>query len=501
MLKNSVVPMIVLSVLVTISGCTEKLQSVKQDLLPTKTPEKKIMTISPESIGLTPQEEAGFDLDNDILASRKYGQAIVDAPEFSEYLNGILAKLTKNLPEFQPQPKVFIVSDEGYNAVTRENGGIFIPMDTLSNVRSEDEIAALISHEVSHIILGHFASENSRKTVDKFTDAAMSVTMLIETFKPDSNYSSTIKLLAADYLIQSSLFPAWDRSTERAADLLGVDLLLGAGYSIEGMLEFVKRVGIHEQIHEFKLADYLDNQMNVESGIGGSFSVDVGGIITSTLKKLDNKLASSYDPSQERYQSVIDYYNEHYPLRFPELKTANLDGLLNTNSVSREKLKAFKAAKISSKILSNTLSVEEPLTKAEKLGIIAISGKNKYDSYSRLVMSNVRQIQGKSDTAMRNLDIAINSGKATHGVYYKKYMLFTKQGKYGEARKVLGSIEKHFGESDLLLPEKIDLAFKQQKEVEVNSLFANCLGSSFSGKSHLLEQCELARGGQYEPIL
>lgn len=501
MLKNCVVPIIALFLLVATSSCTEKLQSVKRDILSTKIPEKKITTISHDSIGFTPQEETGFDLENDILASRKYNQAIVDAPEFSAYLNGILAKLTQNLPEFQPQPKVFIVSDEGYNAVTRENGGIFIPMDTLSNVRSEDEIAALISHEVSHIILGHFASENSRKTVDKITDAAMSVTMLMETFQSDSNYSSTIKLLAADYLIQSSLFPAWSRNTEEAADLLGLDLLLDAGYSVEGMLEFIKRVGIHEQLHEFNLADYVDNQINTEAGISGSLSVNIGGIIASTVKKIDKTLTSSYDPSQERYQAVLSYYNEHYSPRFPKLKTASLDRLLNTNSVSREKLKAFKAAKISSKILSNTATFSESLSKAEKLGLIAISGNNKYDSYSRLVMSQVRETQGKSVTAIRNLDIAIESEQATQGVYYKKYMLLTKHGKYDEANDVLETIEEHFGESDVLLPEKIDLAFKQDNQAGVTSLFANCLGSSFSGKSYLLDECELARSGQYEPTM
>jgi predicted Zn-dependent protease len=481
------------------SGCVEKIQTAKEKVFATPPSERKLATLNETNVGFSPISESDFDIKQDILDSRKYNQAVIDAPEYTDYLNDILGKLTEPVPEFSPKPTVFIVSDEGYNAVTRANGGIFIPIDTLSNLRSEDEVAALLAHEVSHLILGHFSSEKNRELTDKLMDSAMQMALTMETLKGETSYSKTLKLFAADYLIQSSLFPAWNRETEESADLLGLDLMLAAGYSVEGMLEFVKRIGIHEESNKLELSNYINNQMSTEDGFSGSVQINLGGMLESGLKKLNDQLSSNYKDSEARFREVTKYYSTFYEPSFPSLKVDALAKLLNEDSASRQKLLAFKAAKISSRALSGDSNGNIAFSDIERLGIVGISGVNKNDSYARMVMSSIRQHQNKTPTALKNLDIAINSQSATQAVYYKKYALLSETGDHEKANETLHKLEAEFGESDTLLPEKIDLALKQANKVEANKLFADCMASSFTGKSYLMESCKLAIDGGYLP--
>lgn len=87
--------------------------------------------------------------------TKKY--SILDAPELTGYLNKICSAITVN----SPKPYLYkgycvaILDTEEINAMATPGGHIFVTKGLLRCTDSEDAIASILAHEISHIQLGH----------------------------------------------------------------------------------------------------------------------------------------------------------------------------------------------------------------------------------------------------------------------------------------------------------------------------------------------------------
>ncbi len=80
----------------------------------------------------------------------------VDVPAIESYLQTICRRLLDakgaNLATL---PKILVQSSDAFNAFTDANGHLVISTGALRAMESEDELAALLGHELSHLILKH----------------------------------------------------------------------------------------------------------------------------------------------------------------------------------------------------------------------------------------------------------------------------------------------------------------------------------------------------------
>lgn len=101
------------------------------------------------------------DMEGDALeyvnTLHKYG-CIVDDPLIESYIYRLINKL---LPQFQRADfysngiKVFIVNDDSLNASMFPNGFVLINTGLLANLHSEDELLAVLAHEIAHFVGNH----------------------------------------------------------------------------------------------------------------------------------------------------------------------------------------------------------------------------------------------------------------------------------------------------------------------------------------------------------
>lgn len=132
--------------------------------------------------------------------------------------------LTKNK---LPAKITFKVSeDETVNAYANINNEIYVQKGLLQYVETDDELAAVISHEIGHIVNSHcqkqglisaFISYFTGKVTDTKTKATVDTV----------NQLSMLKL---------------SRSDEYESDLTGADLMIATGYNPLGMISVLNKI-------------------------------------------------------------------------------------------------------------------------------------------------------------------------------------------------------------------------------------------------------------------
>jgi predicted Zn-dependent protease len=158
----------------------------------------------------------------------------------NDYINKVGQKIISAMP---PQPidyTFYAVREDAYNAFAGPGGNIFIFSGLFCALESEDELAALIAHEVAHVSCRHISEmmQKSKKT-NMATMAGVIAGILVGLGGAGTMGSAlTIGSMAAG----QSMALAYSRENEMQADQIGQTYLQKAGYSLNGLLSVLKKL-------------------------------------------------------------------------------------------------------------------------------------------------------------------------------------------------------------------------------------------------------------------
>jgi len=180
------------------------------------------------------------------------GRVIYDA-SVTQYLNDMARRLTAKLPATAPKPRVHLLASPSYEAIAMPTGDVFLSVNMLALAQSEDEIAAILGHEIGHIMLSHhdkdalFARQRDATALavegiaaaGYFSASAKSGTLFKGGTMPTALQASVREDTAAmagtkaliDFVGNDVVGAAWGREQELDADLYGLDLMADAGYN------------------------------------------------------------------------------------------------------------------------------------------------------------------------------------------------------------------------------------------------------------------------------
>lgn len=111
---------------------------------------------------------------------------IIDDPKVVQPLYDIANRLLKNWPRTAPKFPIFVRADTSsstYGAEALITNEMLIFYGSLMHVESDDELAALVAHELAHILLGHNAKAN-------YVGVAL---QLFEDYESMNNLRNTVK--------------------------------------------------------------------------------------------------------------------------------------------------------------------------------------------------------------------------------------------------------------------------------------------------------------------
>lgn len=124
------------------------------------------------------------------------------------------------------------------NAFALPNGSIYVSTGLLALIDNESELAAVIAHELTHVMRRHTYLQN-RSMRKKFL--TMNIMAAVGAYAPGGVVGAVISIVTAvaPFIIIATIF-GYSRDLEREADLKGIDMMISAEYAPEEMVKVMK---------------------------------------------------------------------------------------------------------------------------------------------------------------------------------------------------------------------------------------------------------------------
>lgn len=139
----------------------------------------------------------------------------------------------------------FVVNERSINAFAMPGGYIGVHAGLILASHSENELAAVMAHEIAHVTQHHIARSVERaKQMDLPLTAAVIAAILLGASDPAMGNAALMAALGAGQQMQID----FTRANEKEADRVGMQLLASAGFDPRGMADFFLRLQ-QEQHH------------------------------------------------------------------------------------------------------------------------------------------------------------------------------------------------------------------------------------------------------------
>jgi Zn-dependent protease with chaperone function len=161
-------------------------------------------------------------------------------------LNAYLTKVAQSMLPDEPLEHVSwrfgVLRDSMANAISLPDGSIYVNSGTFALLQNEDQLAAILGHEIAHVIDRHvylYNRQYRKKSLAKnVIIIAGSVALRTSGVRGVSGWGVSIALIStiAPWALDVSV-EGYGRDNERAADIRGLDRVERAGYDPAAMQE------------------------------------------------------------------------------------------------------------------------------------------------------------------------------------------------------------------------------------------------------------------------
>ena len=181
-------------------------------------------------VGLDEQQEIAIDRQYAAQQfSADYGAMQDDA--LNRYVSEVGASQWTRSHRQQMPYSARAVNANYINAYTFPGGSIAVTRGIMLEVQNEDELAALLGHEIGHVNARHAAERAGRGMVAQLGSVAAQVGLAAAGLGDLGGYASQVTQVGA-----SALLASYSRDDEREADALGMEYMTRAGYNADGMV-------------------------------------------------------------------------------------------------------------------------------------------------------------------------------------------------------------------------------------------------------------------------
>ena len=160
------------------------------------------------------------------VAQHEQEVKIYTDPVVTNYINDLGQSLVRYSKRNDIPYTFKVVDTKGINAYAVPGGFIYVHLDLIRAAKNESELAAVIGHEIGHIV--------GRHSMERLTQA-YSLELIKQLILDEDD--STLKKLVADILAAGLLF-RYSRDHERESDFYGVQNVYDAGINPEGAATF-----------------------------------------------------------------------------------------------------------------------------------------------------------------------------------------------------------------------------------------------------------------------
>ena len=455
---------------------------------------------------------------------------IIDDPHVVKPLYDIANRLLKNWPGTVPKFPIFVRADTSasiYGAEALITNEMLIFYGSLMHVESDDELAALVAHELSHILLGHNAKANYVGVALQLFDDYESMNNLRNVVKAghiiktgDKKYKMEFDTGLEQDLVKASeqkkraaeIYYAYHGSflgkpAEIKADLLAADLLIKAGYSPMGLRDTLSRlcssysyqkflsntlaesskkilaaakVAMAQQVSDFQsqLREGEVDFGNVEKSFSFSqFTSDMTGKIKGSAADFAWKsFKTSHPVPNKRISKLANYLDDNYGL-MERQKNKTRRHLSAYQRSGLDSMKSYKKLELASLAL-----IKGDLNNAASQSLSSLIGGNDADPYKRYTAYRIRRDQSKIQSAITNIDKIKNYRAVPSNALLEMIDLLVENNRHTKAISIINAKEYYGYKIPEFYPNKIEIALAQKKPDQAKLAALECMEDSKAGK-------------------
>lgn len=435
----------------------------------------------------------------DVDYTRAEGLGLVPASPLDDYLNGVLAKLLAQSPVKNVPARVYVRASGDWAAKSTADANVYVALGALLRLDNEDEVAALLGHELSHVLLGHANADvvqgMQQRAIQLSALAAEAQAIVDAKGKPGAAQASGSTARVEDQsralLLNSMLLsPAWTREQERDADRLGTDLLVKAGYAPQAMASLLRKQKAFETERAASpQSALLDKQMlgidmkgeaqeqtakatkNLGAGsdaLGSLAGAAVGAALEWGSKKA-NEAGRSHPKTEERIAEVETYVSDEYADETaPPLKVASWEEAKQADGTV-DILENYIAA-----IDANGKLAGGDVASARRLAKAGLSGPTKAHAYPNYVQAAVDLASSAPAPALAAYETALGGPEPAGAIYAEASALFLASGKRDQAVEVIERGYARLQEPPSLTVPMIRTYRLAGRQLDANRIAAQC---------------------------
>lgn len=157
---------------------------------------------------------------------------VVEDERVTRYVQRLGDKIASRAPGYRFQYRFVVVNSPETNAFALPGGYVFVNSGAIESAHNEGELAGVLAHEISHIVLRHGTNQASKVYVAK------SAMRLIDATLGDAKTEVRRLAYALGLEGPGRLFLKFNRDAELQADVEGARLMAAAGYDPRDMASF-----------------------------------------------------------------------------------------------------------------------------------------------------------------------------------------------------------------------------------------------------------------------
>ena len=404
-----------------------------------------------QAVCMSVEEEE--ELSREFLKATLRHYELVDDPIIVDYVNSVGQKIVAELPSTPYRYRFYVIKQDVYNAFAGPGGHIFINSGLLEGLESEDDLAGLLGHEISHVACRHIADmvEQSKKTtLLTLAGIATGILMGVGGAAPAAASAVTVGSIAAG----ASASLAYSRENEMEADQIALKYLEKSGYSGEGLLRTLKKIRSRSWYGSDQIPVYLTTHPAVEDRIAyiSSSLEGMSTIQTNTgdpeFHGIQTRLTALYGEeriARRKFETAVknqpDHYLSHYGYGLILTRTGD-----NTGAIKHFR-KALEIKPLDQKVireLGRVHFLNGDYKEAYSM-LKEAARPSSRDSEVRFYLARTMKELGNPEEAAWELEALLDSNPNYAPAYYHLGLIYGEQEKMGHAHYYLGLYYKKKG--------------------------------------------------------
>jgi predicted Zn-dependent protease len=159
---------------------------------------------------------------------------LIKDKRIEDYVQRLGQRLAAKAPGYQYPYSFKVVNQKEINAFALPGGPVYVNLGTIQAADNEAELAGVMAHEISHIVMRHATNQASKQVA-----AQMPLALLGNML--GNGVGGQLARLGISFGV-GSVFLKYSRDAEQQADLVGTDIMYDAGYNPQAMADFFAKL-------------------------------------------------------------------------------------------------------------------------------------------------------------------------------------------------------------------------------------------------------------------